>query len=79
MIRAITNVFRVPERRIKALLALLTLSLAFAVYRAGFYVPRPGINQSMLARYTRQPDSDATGQAAELSAIFTGADEVSQP
>lgn len=74
MTRAFINVFRIPERRIKALLALLTLSLAFAVYRIGFYVPQPGIDHGKLASLLQQSSDGATLQATPL-----WDDEVSRP
>ncbi len=71
MFRAFINVFRIPDLRNKVLFTLLMLS----VYRVGFYVPLPGVNQDKLARHWQQTGSGgATEQAAELFAMFTGGD-----
>jgi preprotein translocase subunit SecY len=70
MFRAFINVFRIPDLRNKVLFTLMML----AVYRVGFYVPLPGVNQDRLARYFRQSGGGATQQAADLFAMFTGGD-----
>ena len=70
MFRAFINVFRIPDLRNKVLFTLLML----AVYRVGFYVPLPGIDQERLARHFQSSGSGATEQAAELFAMFTGGD-----
>jgi preprotein translocase subunit SecY len=69
MLRAFVNVFRVPDLRKKVLFTLLML----CVYRIGFYVPLPGVNQDKLARHW-QGAGGAAEQAAELFAMFTGGD-----
>lgn len=68
MIRAFINVFRIPELRNKVLFTVMML----CVYRVGFYVPIPGVNQESLAKHFS--GGDATQQAAELFAMFTGGD-----
>ncbi|MFQ5804953.1 MAG: preprotein translocase subunit SecY [Phycisphaerae bacterium] len=71
MLRAFINVFRIPDLRNKVLFTLLMLS----VYRVGFYVPIPGINQDKLSRHwQRSGGGGAAEQAAELFAMFTGGD-----
>lgn len=70
MIRAFINVFRIPDLRNKVLFTLLML----AVYRIGFYVPLPGVDQSRLSRHFQQSGGGAAEQAAELFAMFTGGD-----
>lgn len=70
MIRAFINVFRVPDLRNKVLFTLFMLS----VYRIGFYVPLPGVDQERMARFIKQGSSGAMQQAAELFAMFTGGD-----
>ena len=70
MFRAFINVFKIPDLRNKVLFTVLML----AVYRVGFYVPLPGIDQSQLARHFQQSGGGATEQAAELFAMFTGGD-----
>ncbi|MBK9126727.1 MAG: preprotein translocase subunit SecY [Phycisphaerales bacterium] len=69
MFRAFANVFRVPDLRKKVLFTLLML----CVYRVGYYVPLPGVDQEKLSRHW-QGASGATEQAAELFAMFTGGD-----
>jgi len=71
MFRAFVNVFRIPDLRSKVLFTLLMLS----VYRVGFYVALPGIDQEKLARHWRSTGAGgAAEQAAELFAMFTGGD-----
>jgi len=70
MFRAFINVFRIPDLRKKVLFTLLMLS----VYRVGFYVPLPGLDQDRLSKYFRGGGGGATQQAAELFAMFTGGD-----
>jgi preprotein translocase subunit SecY len=47
-----------------------------AVYRVGFYVPIPGVNQDQLSRHWQRSGGGggAAEQAAELFAMFTGGD-----
>ena len=70
MFRAFVNVFRIPDLRNKVLFTLLMLG----VYRIGFYVPIPGVNQESLMHHFRNAGGGATEQAAELFAMFTGGD-----
>ena len=68
MFRAFINVFRIPDLRKKVMFTLLML----CVYRIGFYVPLPGVDQSKLAQAFTQTGGGATQQAAEMFAMFTG-------
>ena len=72
MFRAFVNVFRIPDLRNKVLFTLLMLT----VYRVGFYVPLPGVNQESLSRHWQGGGggSGAAEQAAQLFAMFTGGD-----
>ena len=70
MFRAFINVFRIPDLRNKVLFTLFMLS----VYRIGYYVPLPGIDQTQLSRHWQQTGGGAAEQAAELFAMFTGGD-----
>jgi preprotein translocase subunit SecY len=70
MIRAFMNVFRVPDLRNKVLFTLGMLIL----YRIGFYVPIPGIDQESLASHFKSAGGSAAEQAAEMFAMFTGGD-----
>jgi preprotein translocase subunit SecY len=67
MLSAFLNIFKVPELRNKL---LFTMSL-LAIYRIGFFVPLPGVNQEALSKYFR---GGGAGQVAEYFAIFTGGD-----
>ncbi len=67
MFRAFVNVFRVPDLRRKVLFTLLML----CVYRVGFYVPLPGVNQEKLRGHF-QASGGAAEQFADLFAMFTG-------
>ncbi|MEW6249413.1 MAG: preprotein translocase subunit SecY [Planctomycetota bacterium] len=69
MFRAFVNVFRVPDLRKKVLFTLLLL----CVYRIGFYVPLPGVNQASLSKHW-QTAGGAAELAAEFFAMFTGGD-----
>ncbi len=71
MFRAFLNVFRIPDLRKKVGFTLLML----CVYRIGFYVPLPGVNQEKLTRHWQSNTTGgATEQAAEMFAMFTGGD-----
>lgn len=72
MLRAFINVFRVADLRKKVLFTLMML----CVYRVGFYVPLPGIDQVKLSGHWQQAGGlgGAAEQAAELFAMFTGGD-----
>ena len=67
MLRAFLNIFKVPELRNKL---LFTLGL-LAIYRIGFFVPLPGVNQDLLTKHFR---GGGAGQVAEYFALFTGGD-----
>jgi preprotein translocase subunit SecY len=70
MIQAILNVFRIPELRNKVLFTLGML----VVYRIGFWIPVPGVNQEALTSFFQQALSEgsAAGRAAQFVAIFSG-------
>ena len=66
MFRTLLNVFKIPELRNKV---LFTLGL-LAIYRIGFYVPVPGVDQVKMAAQTT--GGGGLGQLAEYFQIFTG-------
>jgi preprotein translocase subunit SecY len=70
MIKSFINIFRVPELRNKVLFTLFML----AVYRIGYHVPIPGVNQEAFAELAqRQAEDDtAAGRLASYVSIFTG-------
>lgn len=70
MFRAFVNIFRIPDLRKKVLFTLMML----CVYRIGFYVPLPGVDQDRLASHFQSAGGGAAEQAAELFAMFTGGD-----
>ena len=70
LIQTITNVFRVEELRNKILFTLGML----VVYRIGFWIPLPGVNQQQLSDYfaTASAQGTAPGRAADFVSIFSG-------
>lgn len=72
MFRAFLNIFKVKDLRNKV---LFTLGL-LAVYRIGFYVPLPGVDQGALTSYFENLGSGGVGggmqQLTEYFAMFTG-------
>ncbi len=66
----IVNVFKVKELRDKLLFTLAML----AVYRIGFWIPLPGVNQGVLADYFQRAASEgnAAGRMAQFVSIFSG-------
>lgn len=70
MIQALVNVFKIPELRTKVLFTLGML----VVYRIGFWIPLPGVNQEELATFFRQAQGDqsAIGKLTNFVAIFSG-------
>lgn len=70
MFKAFVNVFRIPDLRSKVLFTLMML----CVYRIGFYIALPGINQEELRKHFGKSGGGAGEQFAELFAMFTGGD-----
>ncbi|MEM7754599.1 MAG: preprotein translocase subunit SecY [Planctomycetota bacterium] len=70
IVQTILNVFRVDELRNKILFTLGML----AVYRIGFWIPLPGVNQSVLAEYFERAaaEGNAAGRVASFVSIFSG-------
>jgi len=70
MFSAIGNIFRIPELRRKILFTIALLG----IYRLGFYVPLPGMNQQIMAEAVNKQSSDqgGFGQLATAFAMFTG-------
>jgi len=66
MFRTFINIFKIPELRNKV---LFTLGL-LAIYRIGFYVPVPGVDQKAMA--SQMQGGGPLGQLAEYFQIFTG-------
>jgi preprotein translocase subunit SecY len=70
MLQAFINVFKIAELRTKLLFTFAML----AVYRIGFWIPIPGVNQDALKRFfTSQTESGgALGRLADYMSIFSG-------
>src|SRR5258706_13419409 len=74
MFKPLLNIFRIPELRSKVLFTLFMLM----IYRAGYHVPIPGVDQSqMKAQADKQRqggDNTAAGRLANYVSIFSGGD-----
>src|ERR1700683_2421307 len=69
MIKALINIFKVPELRNKVLFTFFML----LIYRIGFWVPLPGVDQEGLAQLAKnQDDTSAAGRMANDVSIFSG-------
>src|SRR5258706_7930024 len=72
MFKTLINIFRVPELRNKVLFTLFML----AVYRIGYHVPLPGVDQSgfqaMAQKQQEGGDSSAAGRLASYVSLFSG-------
>ena len=70
MLQAFLNIFKIPDLRNKLLFTLGML----VIYRIGFWVPLPGVNQSELAEYFKsaQESGSAAANMAQFISIFTG-------
>jgi len=67
MFTAFINIFRVPELRNKVLFTLFML----LIYRIGYHVPLPGVDQDAIAKLT-QNDESAVGRLASYVSLFSG-------
>jgi len=69
MLAPILNIFKIPELRRKLLFTFIML----CIYRVGFHVPVPGIDQEALAAATTSGDSQSPfGRVADYLQLFTG-------
>src|SRR5687768_14590640 len=70
MFQTLANIFRVPELRNKVLFTLLML----AIYRIGYHVPIPGVDQQAFVELAQRQaaDSSAAGRLASYVALFSG-------
>ncbi|MBN9121271.1 MAG: preprotein translocase subunit SecY [Planctomycetes bacterium] len=62
------TVFKIPELRKKIFITLIFL----AVYRIGYYVPLPMIDQARMAEKMQQAQSGALGQVLGFVSLFSG-------
>ncbi|MHC4715564.1 MAG: preprotein translocase subunit SecY [Planctomycetota bacterium] len=68
--KVLENIFSIPE-----LLKKLAFTLGLlCIYRIGFHIPLPGLNQQMLTEVMREQQKGIFGQALEYVALFTGGD-----
>ena len=72
MLQALINIFRIPDLRNRV---LFTLSMLL-IYRIGFWIPLPGVDQTRLKEFADQAsqDSGGFGRFIEYASIFTGGD-----
>jgi len=69
MLKAVFNIFRIPDLRNKVLFTIALL----VIYRIGFHIPVPGFDRSKIAGAVQTRDTDSPlGRAAEYMQIFTG-------
>ncbi|HNQ22759.1 MAG TPA: preprotein translocase subunit SecY [Phycisphaerae bacterium] len=66
MFQTLINIFKIPELRNKVLFTLGML----AIYRIGYYVPVPGVDQAEMYRISQ--GGGGLGDLAEYFQIFTG-------
>lgn len=70
MLKAFLNVFRIPELRNKLLFTIGML----AIYRIGFWIPLPGVDQNQVLTFFEQQTSEsgALGRLIDYMSIFSG-------
>ncbi len=69
MMQALLNVFRIPELRNKILFTLGML----AVYRIGFWIPLPGVNQELVRKqFEEASEGTAIAKVGQFIAMFSG-------
>lgn len=70
MLQAVINIFRIPELRNRV---FFTLSI-LVVYRIGFWIPIPGVDQTMMAEAADAAADDVGGfgRFLEYASIFSG-------
>lgn len=68
MFKTFINIFKVPELRNKVLFTLFML----AIYRIGYHVPIPGINQEALQSASKNGDNTPFDRLANYVSIFSG-------
>jgi preprotein translocase subunit SecY len=69
MLKAVFNIFRIPDLRNKILFTFALL----VIYRVGFHIPIPCFDESKIAAAAGTRDTDSPlGRAAEYLQMFTG-------
>ncbi len=72
MFQTLLNIFRIPELRNKVLFTLFML----AIYRVGYHVPLPGVDQNKFAELSKRNQEDDTpaGRLQQYVSLFSGGD-----
>jgi preprotein translocase subunit SecY len=71
MFKSLINVFRIPELRNKVLFTLFMLM----IYRVGYHVPLPGVDQSQIAKQRNKSEGDSPAERiANYVSLFSGGD-----
>lgn len=71
MLQAVINIFRIPELRNRVFFTLGVL----VIYRIGFWIPIPGVDQTMMkeaAQRAADADTGGFGRFLEYASIFSG-------
>src|SRR5688572_29631592 len=70
MFKTLINIFKVPELRNKVLFTLFML----AIYRIGYHVPIPGVDQAAFVQLAENQaeDNSAAGRLANYVSLFSG-------
>ena len=70
MLRAIVNIFRIPELRNRVFFTLTML----AIYRIGFWIPLAGVNQQQMVEAASKASESASGwgKFLDYASIFSG-------
>src|SRR5690606_33985400 len=68
MLQAFLNMWRIAELRTKILFTVGML----VIYRIGFFIPLPAVDQLELKQWAEKNAGGATGNLIEFMGIFTG-------
>jgi preprotein translocase subunit SecY len=68
MLKTLINIFKVPELRNKVLFTLFML----AIYRIGYCIPIPGVDQSAMEERATGGDSSPFSRLADYVSLFSG-------
>ena len=70
MLRAIVNIFRIPELRNRVFFTLTML----VIYRIGFWIPLAGVNQQQMVEAAQKASESASGwgKFLDYASIFSG-------
>jgi len=70
MLQAFLNIFRIPDLRNRV---LFTLGMLF-IYRIGFWIPLPGVDEQRIAEaaVTASQDASGWGRLLQYASIFSG-------